>query len=46
MSDNLTYKEKRKKEYGSPQEQLDFIAKNGLAAWQEKVRQIKLKYPK
>jgi len=46
MSDNLTYKEKRLKEYGSAQEQLNFITKNGLAAWQEKVRQIKLKYPK
>ena len=27
MSDNLTYKEKRLKEYGSAQEQLNFITK-------------------
>ena len=46
MADNLTYKEKRKQEYGSAQEQLDFITKNGLVAWQEKVALIKLKYPK
>ncbi|MCT4575075.1 MAG: hypothetical protein N4A43_02340 [Alphaproteobacteria bacterium] len=44
--DNKTYIDKRRKEYGSIEEQLEFITENGLEAWQEKVSEIKLKYPK
>jgi len=33
-------------EYGNSEQQIEFITENGLQAWQEKVRQIKLKYPK
>ena len=36
----------RTKEYGMPHEQLEFITENGLEAWQNKVREIKEKYPK
>jgi hypothetical protein len=41
-----TYKDKRLKEYGSAQEQIEFITENGLEAWQIKVASIKEKYPK
>lgn len=37
---------KRKAEYGSPEEQLEFITENGLEAWKKKVSEIKQKYPK
>jgi hypothetical protein len=37
---------KRLNEYGSPEQQIEFITENGLEAWQEKVKQIKLKYTK
>ena len=37
---------KRLNEYGNSEQQIEFITENGLQAWQEKVRQIKLKYPK
>jgi len=36
----------RQKEYGSLAEQLEYITENGLDAWQTKVQEIKLKYPK
>lgn len=36
----------RKKEYGSIENQIEFITENGLAAWQAKVAQIKLNNPK
>ena len=32
--------------YGSPQQQLEFITENGLEAWQDKVAEIKLRHPK
>jgi hypothetical protein len=41
-----TYKDKRLKEYGSAQEQLEFITEKGLDAWQTNVDTIKKKYPK
>jgi|TARA_R110002020_G_scaffold442361_3_gene653509 hypothetical protein len=37
---------KRLGEYGTPEDQLEFIAENGLEAWQTKVAEIKAKYPK
>ena len=36
----------RQKEYGTPQEMIEFITENGLDAWQTKVQEIKTKYPK
>ena len=36
----------RQKEYGTPQEMIEFITENGLEAWQSKVQEIKTKYPK
>ena len=38
--------DKRKKEYGSPEEQLEYIAENGLEAFQIRAQAIKQKYPK
>ena len=32
--------------YGSPAEQMEFITENGLEAWQMKVAQIKIQFPK
>ena len=41
-----TYADKRRKEYGNAEEQLEFITENGLKAWQARVAEIKKKYPK
>ena len=41
-----TYKELRQDAYGNLSEQLEFITENGLEAWQNKVAEIKAKYPK
>jgi len=41
-----TYADKRVKEYGSAIDQGEFITENGLDAWQNKVAEIKAKYPK
>jgi len=41
-----TFEDKRLKEYGSAQEQLEFITENGLEAWQTKVAKIKAQFPK
>tara|TARA_R100000808_G_scaffold25075_1_gene61360 strand:+ start:1389 stop:1730 length:342 start_codon:yes stop_codon:yes gene_type:complete len=41
-----TYVDKRQKEYGSAEDQLEFITEKGLDAWQTKVSEIKKKYPK
>ena len=38
--------EHRRVEYGSPEDQLEFITENGLETWQAKVADIKVKYPK
>ena len=36
----------RQKEYGSIAKQIEYITENGLEAWQSKVQEIKIKYPK
>ena len=41
-----TYKDKRLKEYGSVEEQIEFITEKGLDAWETNVDEIKKKYPK
>jgi len=41
-----TYAGKRREEYGSVQEQIEFITEKGLESWQKKVTSIKEKYPK
>ena len=41
-----TYTSKRLKEYGSAQEQIEFITEKGLDAWKANVDEIKKKYPK
>ena len=41
-----TYAELRQEEYGSVQEQLEFITEKGLTAWKAKVATIKATYPK
>ena len=32
--------------YGSPETQIEFLTENGLEAWQDKVSEIKSRYPK
>ncbi len=41
-----TYADFRAEEYGSLVNQMEFITENGLEAWQQKVADIKIKYPK
>ena len=41
-----TYADRRLEEYGTTQEQIEFITENGLEAWQARVASIKAKYPK
>lgn len=41
-----TYADKRRQEYGLPENQLEYITEYGLEAWQQKVAKIKTKYPK
>ena len=36
----------RQKEYGTPEQMIEYITENGLNAWQTKVQTIKTKYPK
>jgi len=36
----------RQKEYGTPQEMIEFITEKGLEAWKTNVQSIKTKYPK
>jgi len=43
---NEDYKTKRIKEYGSVEEQLEYIVENGLDAFITRQSNIKLKYPK
>jgi dsRNA-specific ribonuclease len=40
------YKEKRKAEYPSIEDQLDTIYHSGVAGWKTKIKAIKDKYPK
>ena len=44
--DFTDYKEARLAEYGTPEDQLEFITENSLKEWKEKVAEIKAKYPK
>ena len=44
--DAVAYKRKRKLEYGSIEEQLEYIVENGLDAFITKKNGIKDKYPK
>lgn len=46
VSTNPDWMEKRLGEYGSAQEQIEYITENGLAAWQTRVAEIKARYPK
>mgnify|MGYP003648575032 CR=1 FL=1 len=46
VKEELSYKQKRLNAYGDWQDQLEFITENGLEAWQTKVAEIKVKYPK
>ena len=41
-----TYVDKRREEYGPFEDQLEYITEYGLEAWQQKVAEIKSKYPK
>lgn len=41
-----TYADNRKSEYGTIEQQIEYITENGLSAWQTKVAAIKAKYPK
>ena len=44
--DKRTYLDKRKEEYGSAQEQFEYIVENGIDAFISKQNSIKVKYPK
>ena len=46
VESNQAQVQNRIKEYGSIAEQIEYITENGLNAWQSKVNNIKLKYPK
>ena len=41
-----TYEDKRLEEYGTAEKQIEYITENGLEAWQQRVAEIKAKYPK
>jgi hypothetical protein len=42
----ISWLEHRMEAYGNPSDQIEFITENGLEAWQQKVADIKAKYPK
>jgi hypothetical protein len=46
IESNQAQVNKRITEYGSVAKQIEYITENGLDAWQSKVAEIKLKYPK
>jgi hypothetical protein len=46
IESNQAQIQKRIAEYGSVAKQIEYITENGLDAWQSKVAEIKLKYPK
>jgi hypothetical protein len=46
IESNQAQVQKRIKEYGSVEKQIEYITENGLDAWQSKVAEIKAKYPK
>ena len=43
---NQAQVQNRIKEYGTMAQQIEYITENGLDAWQTKVNNIKVKYPK
>ena len=46
LEKNATVIDNRKTEYGTVEQQLEYITENGLTKWQENVTAIKKKYPK
>ena len=46
LEKNATAIDNRKAEYGTVEQQLEYITENGLTKWQENVTAIKKKYPK
>ena len=46
LEKNATVIDNRKAEYGTVEQQLEYITENGLTKWQENVTAIKKKYPK
>ena len=46
LEKNATVIDNRKAEYGTVDQQLEYITENGLTKWQENVTAIKKKYPK
>jgi len=46
LEKNAIVIDNRKAEYGTVEQQLEYITENGLTKWQEKVTAIKKKYPK
>ena len=46
LEKNATAIDNRKAEYGTVEQQLEYITENGLTKWQENVAAIKKKYPK
>ena len=43
---NLNYKDERKKEYPSIEEQLDILYHQGIDGWKKHIEEVKNKYPK
>jgi hypothetical protein len=46
VESNQAQVQNRLKEYGTIAQQIEYITENGLDAWQTKVNNIKVKYPK
>ena len=46
LEKNAKVIDNRKAEYGTVEQQLEYITENGLTKWQENVTAIKKKYPK
>jgi hypothetical protein len=46
VESNQAQVQNRIKEYGTIAQQIEYITENGLDAWQTKVNNIKVKYPK
>ena len=46
LEKNAIVIDNRRAEYGTVEQQLEYITENGLTKWQEKVTAIKKKYPK
>ena len=46
LEKNAIVIDKRRAEYGTIEQQLEYITENGLTKWQENVAAIKKKYPK